>query len=343
MTKILKTIKKKIHSTHDSFFKHFYSDPKLAQELLSLIFSKEEQKAYLLDKVKIEKDTFEGKSMDLVLSVPFKDFPNRRLELFILLEHKSHYDKNLFEQVLGYLFLIRKAFIQQRGSPRPVLAVLFYHGKAPLKWKNSLQEEDFQGFFEKIPLETRKNMLNYGLRIINTQDPKIQRACKDKGFKGRGVIKLLSEVWDTKKPSPSKLEKFLFDFKDLLESLEGERRDETILQIYQYLRNNTGLEEKAWKKAEAWLIEQGFLTEGGVMTIREQMKEQMKEQISEQMKEQISEQIRENARWEGRQEGLQEGRQQVILNMLKEKIDTSVISKVTGLSEKEIKKLQNES
>ena len=87
----------------------------------------------------------------------------------------------------------------------------------------------------------------------------------------------------------------------------------------------------AWKKAEAWLIEQGFLTEGGVMNIREQMKEQMKEQISEQ--------IRENAHWEGRQEGLQE----VILNMLKEKIDTSVISKVTGLSEKEIKKLQNES
>ena len=321
MTKIFKTLKKKIHSTHDSFFKYFYSDPKLAQELLHLIFSKEEQKAYLLDKVKIEKDTFEGKSMDLVLSVPFRDFPNKRLELFILLEHKSHYDKNLFEQVLGYLFLIRRALIQQKGSPRPVLAVLFYHGKAPLKWKSSLQEEGFQGFFEKIPLETRRNMLNYGLRIINTQDPKIQKACEDKDFKGRGVIKLLSEVWDTKKPSPSKLEEFLFDFKDLLEDLEGERKDETILQIYHYLRNNTGLEEKAWKMAEAWLIEQGFLTEGGVMDIREQ--------------------IRENARWEGRQEGLQEGRQQVILNMLKEKVDISVISKVTGLSEKEIKKLQN--
>ena len=317
MTKIFKTLKKKIHSTHDSFFKYFYSDPKLAQELLHLIFSKEEQKAYLLDKVKIEKDTFEGKSMDLVLSVPFRDFPNKRLELFILLEHKSHYDKNLFEQVLGYLFLIRRALIQQKGSPRPVLAVLFYHGKAPLKWKSSLQEEDFQGFFEKISLETRKNMLNYGLRIINTQDPKIQKACEDKDFKGRGVIKLLSEVWDTKKPSPSKLEKFLFDFKDLLEDLEGERRKDTILQIYEYLEDNTGLEEKAWKKAEAWLIEQGFLTEGGVMNIREH--------------------IRENARWEGRQEE----KQQVILNMLKEKIDTSVISKVTGLSEKEIKKIKN--
>ena len=266
-----------------------------------------------MDKVKIEKDTFEGKSMDLVLSVPFRDFPNKRLELFILLEHKSHYDKNLFEQVLGYLFLIRRALIQQKGSPRPVLAVLFYHGKAPLKWKNSLQEEDFQGFFEKIPLETRKNMLNYGLRIINTQDPKIQKVCKDKDFKGRGVIKLLSEVWNTKKPSPFKLKEFLFDFKDLLESLEGERRKDTILQIYEYLEDNTGLEEKAWKQAEAWLIEEGLLTKGGVMDIREH--------------------IRENARWEERE--------QVILNLLKKKLDISFISEVTGLSEKEIKKIKN--
>ena len=148
--------KKRPSFSHDRFFKSFYSDPKLAQELLHLIFSKEEQKAYILDKVQVEKDSFEGKRADLVLSVPFKGFPDRRLELFILLEHKSHYDKNLFEQLLDYLFFIRKYIIKQKGFSRPVMAVLFYHGKNPLKWKNSLLEEDFQGFFEKIPLETRK-------------------------------------------------------------------------------------------------------------------------------------------------------------------------------------------
>ena len=41
---------------------------------------------------------------------------------------------------------------------------------------------------------------------------------------------------------------------------------------------------------------------------------------------------------EGRQEGLQEGRQQVILNMLRKKLDISLISEITGLSEKEITK-----
>ena len=225
--------------------------------------------------------------------------------------------------------MIRKALIQQKGSPRPVLAVLFYHGKAPLKWKNSLLEEDFQDFFDKIPLETRQNMLNYGLRIINTQDPKIQKACKDKDFKGRGVIRLLSEIWDIKETSFSKVTEILSGFRDIMKDLKGERRKDLILQIREYLFDNTELKEETWRQAEVWLIEQGFLTEGGVMNIREY--------------------IREKYLWEGRQEGEKEGLQkgrharnrEVILNMLKEKADISFISKVTGLSEKEIKKLKN--
>ena len=43
----------------------------------------------------------------------------------------------------------------------------------------------------------------------------------------------------------------------------------------------------------------------------------------------------------GRKEGRQEGIQQVIANMLKKKLDISLISEVTGMSAKEIKKLKN--
>ena len=51
--------------------------------------------------------------------------------------------------------------------------------------------------------------------------------------------------------------------------------------------------------------------------------------------------IKEEIRLEGRWEGRQEGRQEVIRNMLREKADLAFISKVTGLSVKEIKKLKN--
>ena len=52
--------------------------------------------------------------------------------------------------------------------------------------------------------------------------------------------------------------------------------------------------------------------------------------------------IVERAREEGRLKGQQEGWKTVIINMLKEKIDYKIITKVTGLSENEINKLKKE-
>ena len=54
----------------------------------------------------------------------------------------------------------------------------------------------------------------------------------------------------------------------------------------------------------------------------------------------VREIIKEKGRWEGERKGLKKGRQEVVLNMLKEKADISFISKITGLSEKEIQKLK---
>ncbi len=51
--------------------------------------------------------------------------------------------------------------------------------------------------------------------------------------------------------------------------------------------------------------------------------------------------VREIIKEKGRCEGWKEGQNQVILNMLKEKADIAFISKVTGLSEKAIRKLKN--
>ena len=321
MTKHSQKIKKPSFS-HDRFFKSFYSDPKLARELLSLIFSKKEAQAYDLNKLKVEKDTFGDKRADLILSVPFKSSSKIKVRIFILLEHKSSYDKNLFDQFLDYQVLLRKLITQQVGYPQPIIPVLFYHGKEPLKWKKSLQEEDFKSFFAKIPVESRKSMLNYEPKIINTQDPKIQKAYRGKRFKGHGIIKLLSEIWGLKKITPLKVISAYAGFEDLLKELKGQARKVAELRILEYLKDNTDLDLKVWGQAEKLLIEKGILKQGGLM-------------------QDVIETIEEKGRWKGRKEGRREERQQVVSNMLKEKADIAFISKVTGLSEKEIKKLKN--
>ena len=99
------------------------------------------------------------------------------------------------------------------------------------------------------------------------------------------------------------------------------------------MKDTTGLKLEDWEKAERELKQEGILKTGGTMDALEV--------------------IKEKGRWEGRQEGIQKGRQegiqkgrqeerqQFILNLLKENADLSFISKVTGLSEKEIKKFKN--
>ena len=80
-----------------------------------------------------------------------------------------------------------------------------------------------------------------------------------------------------------------------------------------------------WEQVEKELVEEGIFQRGGYMDIRDHIREQG-----------IQVGIRKGIR-----KGRQEGRQEVVLNMLKEKTQVSFISKVTGLSKDEIKKLKN--
>ncbi|MBC6415066.1 MAG: hypothetical protein GDA46_01555 [Bdellovibrionales bacterium] len=89
---------------------------------------------------------------------------------------------------------------------------------------------------------------------------------------------------------------------------------------------------KIWGATEKLLIEEGILTEGGIMeNVRESIKA---EGIQEGM---------QKGRQEGLQKGIQKGRQETALNLLKEKVDIAFISKITGFSKEEIKKLKKNS
>jgi len=102
-----KSNKKDPKLTHDRLFKLFYSQTTFTKELLKLIFSKEELKVYDLNKLEAEKDTFGEKRADLVFSFPLKAYPEKKIKVFILLEHKSKYVKGTFTQLLSYQIEMR--------------------------------------------------------------------------------------------------------------------------------------------------------------------------------------------------------------------------------------------
>ena len=109
-------------------------------------------------------------------------------------------------------------------------------------------------------------MLNYGLRIINTQAPKIRQAFKGGTFKGYSVIKLLSEIWNLKKkPTSLKINRAYAEFEEILKDVKGKERRTVELRILEYLKDNTELDAKTWEEAEKLLIEAGVLKQGGLM------------------------------------------------------------------------------
>ena len=112
-------------------------------------------------------------------------------------------------------------------------------------------------------------MLNYEPKVINTQDLRVRKVHKSKQYKSRGVISLLSEVWDIDKPSVLKVVEIFGDFEDILKPLSGKQQKDMSLAILEYLFDNTGLDLKTWKETEKLIIEAGILTRGGFMNIRE--------------------------------------------------------------------------
>ena len=303
-------------SSHDRFFKQSCSNLEFVVEIFKLIFSKKEFNACDWKNLKAEKDTLKGgKRADLVFSVPLKKKPDTRLKIFILLEHKSSYSQNLFTQILYYQVLLHEQTLKEYGKAQPIIPVLFYQGKEPWRWESSFQAVYFGKCFNKIPAFFKENMLNYKLRVLDIHSPEVARALKSKNFKNRGTLNLLKEIWN--------LEMTEEDLMRVLSKFDKILDDDTVLGIMDYLKD-FGMTKKLWQKVERRAYHKNIFQKGGYMGVRED--------------------IREEGRMEGVQAGIQKGRQerdrQVILNMLKEKMDVSVISKVTGLSSKEIQKLK---
>ena len=226
----------------------------------------------------------------------------------------------------------------------PIIPIVFYHGKTPWKWAKSFQSAVYKDFLKKIPVSLRKNMINYEIKLLSAQDSKLRGVFRDKSFKSRGALYLLQKIWKLKL-SQDELKDVLSKFSDFSKDGKGTG---LIASVYDYL--NAVLKEgkklrRLLKAVEQELVEEGVFTKGGYMDTIQYMKEQermkgLRKGLRKGRMEGIEKGM-EKGMEKGRMEGIEKGRKEVIVNMLKEKLDITLVSKVTGLPTKEIKKLQN--
>ena len=191
-------------------------------------------------------------------------------------------------------------------------------------WKGAL---DFHGFLNNFEGELKKrfkeNVLNFCPRVLNIQALDIDKA---KGLTTRPILYILKHIWNL---NATKI-KELFT---IGRGLSPKEREALIVRAVDYVRQYDP--SFSWKIVRE--IEQTTLEE------EERVMAPLLQYSLDEAREEGLQKGMEKGMEKGRQEGLQKGMQAVALNMLKNKFKLSVISEITGLSAKEIKKLTNNS
>ena len=335
MEKIIKKIK--FGSRHDKFFRRIYSKPRYARDLVILALKPLEKKLCDLKKLKVERS---GRA-DLVLSIPLKGDKSKNIKLVILFEHKSRYDKGTFKQSLMY----QTDFYVDSKETVGIVAALFYHGKQPWKGGLSFQENLFGEDLSKIPSTFRKDMLNYNIRLILAS---AWRKLNRRFLRSKAALRLLDEIWDLK-GDEKKAQAILLE---LFRDFAGD--DDSLFAAADYVRS-AGFKKSLWDKAERLAKLKGILkpNQGGYMNAQEEVwhdgqakgyKKGYKRGQLEGVKQGEIQGLKlgiKQGETQGYKQGQLEEARRLVLNMLKENTKIPYIAKVTGLSEKEIKKMKN--
>ena len=318
---------------HDVLFKMCLNNIERAKEFLSLALPKQTLDLFEWKNLREEKDSFPEKRADLIFSAPFKDKnPSKELKnesrVFFLIEHKSNYDSKTFFQIFTYKNeLVIKSY-ENNKKARAMISILFYHGKTPWNPNKTFQSEIFEDSIKKLPPELREN---HKVFILDIHSPKVRAAIQDPKCKIRGFLKLFL---DSRKLEPN--EALLYRYVLLFRNWRGDKR-RLALALWNYFQSvNPGISKELLKKVAKKAIKNGIFPKGGSMDVIDLIRQEGWEQGIQE------------GRQEGRKEGIQEGRQegqkkvqQVVSNMFQNNMDISLISKATGLSQKEIKKLKN--
>ena len=245
---------------------------------------------------------------DLLFLVHLKN-SSQKAGLLFLIEHKSLKTTEAMLQLLNY-----QTGIYNKTNLATV-PVLVYHGQA--KWTGPLSwQEHLKGFSdERLKQAFGKNVINFKPRMLNIQALDVKN--KALGLTTHPILYILKKIWEL---SPE----VVGDFFKMCQPLPVDEREIFIRKAVNYINQ--------YDNRFTWNV---------ISDIENKVIQQPEERVMERLKSAV-EIATERGIETGIQQGKQKERQQVILNMLQNNLDLSLICKVTGLSPEEIKKLQQE-
>jgi len=153
-----------INRPHDTFFKQLMSDLAVLRDFLKMVLPRKVLAHLDLGSLKVidtEKTNRKYKKyyLDLSAQCKLEDQPG---ELYLIFEHKSYPDKLTLVQILNYMAVVFEQDIANGRNPRPILPIVFYHGRT----KFSLPT-NFKDYF-KVSADLKKYLLDFKVFLFDT-------------------------------------------------------------------------------------------------------------------------------------------------------------------------------
>ena len=338
--------KLEIKNVHDSFFKKIFSDKNNIKSFLTIALPEDLLKNIELDKIDIDptgyvSEDMKGSFSDMVVKTKIKGDKEGKgkdkkkgkkkgkeipADIYLIFEHKSYRDKNIYFQLLKYMYMTWEQDYREGKELRVIIPLVFYHGRG--KWR---LKREFNSIF-KVKDEIRKYLLNYEYLLFDTNEWDLEDE-KNRGI--RNNVMLMSGLLLMKSVFSEDYEgiKRVFD----LWAKMGFKDKKLIITFLLYMTVTKDIEPVELKR----LIKEKNIGGDEIMQTlgMRWYEEGRQEGIQEGIEKGIMKGI-EKGKLEGKLEGELERARKVAKNMLMRGLNIKLISEVTGLSEKEVEKIK---
>jgi len=295
---------KLINNPHDKFFKYIFNKKENIITLLKFIFQKNNINFIDFNNIKIisneqNNKKFKHNFADIIIKTKIKN--NINTDIYLIIEHKSYKDKNIFIQILEYMLNMWKQDIENKQKLRVIIPIVIYHGKN--RWNIPVE---FKDYFD-VDNDIRKYLINYRYVLLNLREAELNYF-EDSELKNNKdayiSLLLLKNAYENNIEILKKVTDYLVIKNDINEDIKLYK--EKILFYYNYIIKTEEIEETELEK----FFNENSIKEVNVPTLAQKWYQQGIEK--------------------GKMEGIEEGeiikQQEILIRQL---------SKKFGLNEKE--------
>ncbi len=290
---------------HNNFFMKTFQNYDNTRDFIKEALPTGITKKLDLSTIEIEPGTHVDESLkshlsDLIIKMKTKDSDD--VDLYFLFEHKSYKDRNILWQLLKYQYLMLEEDFKAKRDFRIIIPIVFYHGKG--KWNLYRKFSDSL----RIPKYFRKYVLNFEYFFYDANE---------------------LEISDSEKFSKNA---YLMSAISLMKHY-GKMDAEKARSLLQYLKN-AGYR---WDEDDVFILLRYFVMTNTVD--KEEVMNIIKEEFGDEAEE-LMPSLGRTIFNEGKEEGALEKAIETCRNLLVSGIDPKIVSNATGLSVKEVLKIQ---